>query len=183
MNSILRVPFPRSYWVVPGKFLAGAYPGSATLAEADIRLAALATAGVALCVNLMCPDERDIRGDEFRDYRETMQSAARTCSRECRCVRFPIVDGGVPHRKTMVQILNEIDSELAVRGVVYVHCWGGRGRTGTTVACWLVRHAVATPGEAVEHLHGLIAHAADLFHPTPENDEQRDFVRAWRAGH
>ena len=25
-------------------------------------------------------------------------------------------------------------------GGVYVHCWGGIGRTGTTVGCWFVRH-------------------------------------------
>ena len=25
---------------------------------------------------------------------------------------------------------------------VYVHCWGGIGRTGTVVGCWLVRHGM-----------------------------------------
>ena len=28
MTEILKVPFNRSYWVVPGKLLAGCYPGS-----------------------------------------------------------------------------------------------------------------------------------------------------------
>jgi hypothetical protein len=32
------VPFPRSYWVVPGKFLAGYYPGSRDSVTAQAKL-------------------------------------------------------------------------------------------------------------------------------------------------
>ena len=37
----------------------------------------------------------------------------------------------------MGDVLTLIEEAL-VRGAVYVHCWGGIGRTGTVVGCWLV---------------------------------------------
>ena len=33
----------------------------------------------------------------------------------------------------MNRILNEIDSSLSADRPVYVHCWGGKGRTGAVV--------------------------------------------------
>lgn len=32
---------------------------------------------------------------------------------------------------------------LAAGQTVYVHCYGGIGRTGTVVGCWLVRHGLS----------------------------------------
>ncbi len=184
MNSPLQAPFPRSYWVVPGRLLAGSYPGSANPEEADRRLAALAGCGVTLAVSLMFASERDNSGNEFRDYQEPLRSAARAMGRELRCVRFPIVDGGLPSVETMRGILDAIDAEIDRGGCVYVHCWGGRGRTGTTVGCWLVRHGRAFPMTALRELHRLIGDRLPLFLPTPETPDQRAFIEAWagRAG-
>ena len=175
------LPFRRSYWVVPGRFLAGAFPGSTFAPEADARAEALATCGITLSVSLMLPAERDHRGDEYHPYELSLVTAAEERGRVCRCVRFPIVNGGIPRQDEMVRILDVIDSELAGGGRVYLHCWDGRGRTGTVVACWLVRHAVALPSAAVAHLQRLVAHAADWFQPAPENDLQRQYVSGWDA--
>ena len=178
---IPQLPFRRSYWVIPGRFLAGAYPGSSLSIEAEARVEALAESKITLSVSLMFPTERDHQGNEFWPYEAALVAAAAECGQMCRCVRIPIVDGGVPSQEEMVQILDAIDGELAVGGRVYLHCWGGRGRTGTVVACWLVRHSVSPAAAAVEYLQGLVAHAADWFHPTPENDLQRQFVLGWDA--
>jgi hypothetical protein len=35
------VPFPRSYWIIPGKLLAGFYPGSKDHKEATEKITAL----------------------------------------------------------------------------------------------------------------------------------------------
>jgi hypothetical protein len=175
-------PIRRAYWVLPCRFLAGAYPSSSLQSEAEKRAEAIAADGVTLSVSLMFPTERDNHGNEFRPYSAALVAAAAARGRACRCVRFPIVDGGVPSPELMGQILDAIDGELAVGGSVYLHCWGGRGRTGTVVACWLIRHAIATPAAAVDHLQLLVAPAADWFRPTPENELQRQFVAAWTAG-
>lgn len=149
--------------------------------EAETRMQALAECGITLSVSLMFPNERDHQGNEFRPYEPTLVAAAAARGRTCRCIRIPIVDGGVPSQDEMAQILDAIDGELAVGGRVYLHCWGGRGRTGTAAACWLIRHAVAASHTAVDHLQILVSHAADLFRPTPENELQRQFVGTWDA--
>jgi protein-tyrosine phosphatase len=80
----------------------------------------------------------------------------------------------------MGEILDVIDSALDQGGVVYVHCWGGVGRTGTVVGCHLVRRGM-TGDEA-------LARVAELFknmqkYPrrrrSPETDEQEAYVRSW----
>ena len=48
-------------------------------------------------------------------------------------------------------ILDAIDKALEDGKNVYVHCWGGIGRDGTVVGCWLVRH-VMTGRSTVEYL-------------------------------
>jgi protein-tyrosine phosphatase len=55
-----------------------------------------------------------------------------------RWIRTPIRDGGCPTIDELRAILDRIDAELARGEVVYVHCGGGHGRTGTVVGCWLV---------------------------------------------
>ena len=79
--------------------------------------------------------------------------------------RFPIRDFGVPTREQMDEILATVDELLAEGRTVYLHCRGGVGRTGTTVACWHVRHG-RTPDEALAVV-------------SPETEEQRAFVRAF----
>ena len=51
--------------------------------------------------------------------------------------RIPVRDVSVPSKDGMVMILDRIDQALAQQRPVYVHCWGGKGRTGTVVGCYL----------------------------------------------
>ena len=44
--GVTSVPIPNSYWVRPGQLLAGEYPGSTSLAEANQRIQMLLHAGV-----------------------------------------------------------------------------------------------------------------------------------------
>jgi hypothetical protein len=61
------VSFPRSYWVVPGKLLAGFYPGAKDPKEATVKVTALINAGIRHVINLMEPDERDFTGQLLFD--------------------------------------------------------------------------------------------------------------------
>lgn len=60
MIPMSSVPFPHSYWVIPGQLLAGCYPGAKDLREATDKLTALINAGIRHVINLMKPDERDL---------------------------------------------------------------------------------------------------------------------------
>jgi hypothetical protein len=70
------VPFPRSYWIIPGKLLAGFYLGAKDHKEATEKLTALINAGIRHVINLMEPDERDFTGHRFVPYDEVMESIA-----------------------------------------------------------------------------------------------------------
>jgi hypothetical protein len=51
--------------------------------------------------------------------------------------RLPIVDVTPPTLRELGRILAVIDAELAAGNPVYLHCRGGRGRTGVVAAAWL----------------------------------------------
>ena len=51
----------------------------------------------------------------------------------------------------LVQILDDLDQALADGHRVYLHCFGGIGRTGTVVGCYLVRHGM-TGNEVLEQI-------------------------------
>ena len=44
----------------------------------------------------------------------------------------------------MQDILDLIDESLSLDKPVFFHCWGGIGRTGTVLGCYLLRSKMAT---------------------------------------
>lgn len=175
-------PFHRSYWVVPGKLLAGCYPGAQTLSSAIEKIQCLIDAGVTDIVCLMEATETGRGGRPFDDYLAPARKAAAAAGRELRWSRHPIVDGSITTVEAIRGTLHVIDAAIERGGTIYVHCWGGRGRTGTIVCCWLIRHGLAAPAQAVDKMHELIGDKIEVFSPTPENEQQRRFIKQWRLG-
>ena len=66
-----------------------------------------------------------------------------------RHIRRPIRDVDIPTVAEMRETLAEIRAALDAGETVYVHCWGGVGRTGTVVACLLV-HDGYSAADALE---------------------------------
>jgi protein-tyrosine phosphatase len=162
----MSVPVPDSYWVVEGHLLAGEYPGAKVEADALERLSAFQAAGVTSYVDLTEEDEG------LTLYERLLPSATRY-------TQLSIRDYDCPTREEMRTILTTIDSELDRGGVVCVHCWGGHGRTGTVIGCWLVEHG-RSGEEALAEIERLRANTPDAASiPSPENDQQRDLVRTW----
>jgi hypothetical protein len=176
------VPFDRSYWVEPGKLLAGCYPGGLDPQEAERKLAGLVDHGIRTVINLMEEDETNYSGRRFRPYADILQEKAREADRDTSCVRIPITDMGVPSEVTMITILDTIDSSLARGHSVFIHCWGGHGRTGTVVGCWLARHEKAVGGAALGMIKQLRKHSPDAAKPSPQTPAQEKMVAGWRAG-
>ena len=177
-----KVPFPRSYWVVPGKFLAGEYPGSKIEAELRKKIRSLADAGIRCIINLMAPDEIDREGEPFALYEPFCKELTHEIGREIKCLRFSIIDMKIPTRALMVRILNAIDDSLKSNLPVYVHCWGGIGRTGTVVGCWLQRTGETTSDIVLDHIRILRQHSADARRRSPEASEQEKMILSWKIG-
>lgn len=169
-------PFPDSYWVVPGKFLAGAYPtgGRVEALLTRQRLAALLEAGVSTIIDLTRPGE-------MPPYAAELQQEAFRHNLSVDPQRHPIQDRGLPDRAEMTGILDQIDAALSAGKKVYVHCQGGIGRTGTVVGCWLARHGLSGE-EALSHLNGLYrtSSQSQFFSHSPESEAQVLFILDWK---
>ena len=171
-------PFFNAYWVVPGKLLAGPFPGSLDPVEAENRLRALAGCGVRAVANLMKADEANFLGEPFKPYHDELQQFA---GEEIEWARFPVIDMDIPTDADMVTTLNAIDGWMDCGLTVYVHCWGGLGRTGTVVGCWLARHGIATGRATFKHLRALRS-AADTRYDSPQTPNQINMVHNWKIG-
>lgn len=179
MTGRFAVPFERSYWVVPGKLLAGCYPGDGGAEQENMKLKGLVKAGIRYVVNLMVEDEVNHLGQPFKPYEPVLADMAGGMWIEVVTRRIPIRDLGVPAKETMVCILDLIDREIEWGRSVYLHCWGGRGRTGTVVGCYLVRHGEKDPLEAIKALR---KNDPTAIYPSPETGEQREMVLSWHPG-
>lgn len=160
-------PIEHCYWVVPGKFLAGEYPRNLDDESSPAKLAALADAGIAAFIDLT-------EEGELRPYRQWLNPPSQSHQ------RFPIRDLSPPATAELtVSILNAIDEHIGNGRPVYLHCWGGVGRTGTIVGCWLARHGY--PGAAaLERLRELwSACPKSALTQSPEMPAQRRYVRDW----
>jgi protein-tyrosine phosphatase len=151
-------PLPGSYWVRAGRLLAGPHPGSSDPDIMRDRINRLRAVGVTFFVDLTQAGERE-------DYSPLLPEGVQYH-------RFAIRDFTAPSRETVIEVLNAIDAALAEGQTVYVHCWGGIGRTGTIIGCFLVRQGLT--GEEA------LAEIARLYHSgSPETDDQRALVRDW----
>jgi len=175
------IPFDRSYLVTP-RLLAGVYPASGKPAEATERLGRLLTVGVNHVVNLTEPTEKNWQHIALVDYEPGLTKLAAAKQKTVVCRRFPIRDLDVPSVTAMRAILDDIDEGIEAKRKLYVHCWGGRGRTGTVVGCYLARHGMAVGEEALQLVRYLRRTDAKAGTEAPETPEQKAFVRRWKPG-
>lgn len=167
------LPIPESYWVIPGRFLAGQYPGGFGEERVRRRMDAFLEAGLDTFINLTRPDE-------LPPYLPALLEEAKIYNRQVESLQLPIRDFGLPTRAEMIFILDSIDAALAKGRNVYLHCWGGIGRTGLSVGCYLVRHGMSG-GQALAQLAQWWQDdpRRASFPRTPETDEQVQFIREW----
>ena len=175
----MTVPYSRSYWVVPEKLMAGCYPGSDNKDDAHQKLNGLLDHGIHHVINLMEVDEIDHSGYRFISYEERMTAIAEQMGCMVSFDRMSIRDMWIPTRIEMCQILDRIDDCIENNKPVYVHCWGGRGRTGTVVGCYLARHGIAEDRKILGLIQKMRKDTEDSQLRSPETTQQEDMILSW----
>ncbi len=171
----------RAYWVERGRVMAGAYPGEYDVAHTRRNLERLVETGIRSFVSLMEAREDSSDAREAPAYASALEEVSARYGVALDWRRFEIHDMSVPSAARMREIEQGIEASLAQERPIYLHCWRGRGRTGTVVGVYLIRRGLATPENFVEVIGSLRAPHGDSG-PSPETEGQVAFVRDYVAG-
>jgi predicted protein tyrosine phosphatase len=182
MSDIHPAPMRGTYWVIPQQLLAGEYPGEVDAELTERRLRVLIESGVRTFVDLTDEDEVNEDAKVIPTYRSILRRVSEAQSVQTTYANIPIEDRGVPSPWTLRCILDVIDRSLVDENPVYVHCWAGRGRTGTVVGCYMKRHGLAQDGDVIQKLAALRKDAPNGRETSPHTKEQIRMVVTWRKG-
>jgi len=192
-------------WLLPGRLLVGRYPYlnpvyCTSRAEADEQLASIiseAGATTYVCLQGELPPQ-DSQNDwpakgihvpgfpgQFFPYAARANKLAVPGRGKVTFVHEPIQDLGLPSTPQLERLLGHLVAAIASGVVVYLHCWGGRGRTGLVAACLLRRlfpeRDARTCLDLVQAGYSSRRDRRDVgqLALSPQTEEQRDFVRMW----
>lgn len=160
-----------AWWVEPDRLLAGEYPGSLDESTARRKIRCLVAAGI----------------DSFLDLTEdgVMQPYAELLAEEAEAIgkpgpshhRFAIPDVDIVSETEYDKIVSHIRDEIDAGKRMYVHCWGGKGRTGTVIGCWLIDNDGLGYQATLERLQALREGTKKAREPVPETSGQRNVLR------
>ena len=164
--AFINRPLNQSYEVSGnGIIYAGEYPGDKYGEKATEKLKHMHHFGIRHFIDLT-------EEGELAPYSHLLPS-------DTTYTRFPIRDCGAPKSIESVQrLLLRIEELKKMDGYVYVHCWGGVGRTGTIVACYLSQNWEEPDlNHTLEVLRRNFSEMPkSAYRKTPETKEQIDFI-------
>ncbi|CAM9678370.1 unnamed protein product, partial [Discosporangium mesarthrocarpum] len=192
-------PTMESNWVLPGKLLVGAYPASIDDDQHAHLLCGILLEGVSTFVCLQqeylaegVTEDMWKSGKAIRPYYQDVLQLLKKLQELRRknpqvypsiippekadFVHFPIVDCDVADDAKVLQLALQLSSRVASGEVMYLHCWGGHGRTGTVVSIML--HLMYGLGakesmERCQFVHDVRRVPIDVGSPQTESQRQQ----------
>jgi len=199
---------PRGFcnWLIPNRLIVGQYPGKSperdgpTEREVQAHVQAVLNAGVSVFCSLQSeiPDQEDGKawdasqmyfppsfGYEFPfGFARYSPNVRLLSEKEVEFWHFPVMDLCIPDATPLLVLLSRLLCAMDQDKVVYLHCWGGRGRAGTVGACLLSRLYPELDSESVLRWVQMAYDTRDgaknmpsVLQRSPQTREQRDFVR------
>jgi hypothetical protein len=165
--DVVNRPLPNSYWVIPGRLLAGEYPIGSDYTDARARLARFREAGINHFIDLTEQGELPAYRHLLPVYTKYQNS--------------PIADTCVPADASQVsQLLSDMRAAVKANRCIYVHCRAGIGRTGLIVGCYLA-DAAGNGKSVLKELNQLWQQSerASSWPSIPQTAEQAEYIRRW----
>ena len=176
-------------WLVPGCVMLGRYPGSDPKRSVSEdaqreRVQGLRAAGVTTFVCLQQellplddPKADPEPGPSFRSYYRDAGGG------DARYVHFPITDmSPASSLEALDRLVTELVGRIHAGEVLYVHCWGGAGRTGLVASCLLgALYPSMASDEALGRVQAYYTARGEPGH-SPETEGQVQQVRDWFSG-
>jgi len=173
-------------WVIPGHVMCGPFPGFDNVnftseAEARDNISKIIVDGVDVFV---CLQEEEAFHQGLPSYASLWPATFRG-----KCLHYPIEDHKIPQHAAFLAHVNELLQLILDGHILYIHCLGGHGRTGTYVACLLMilygltaKHALFYT-QTFHNLRRKIDKRCPGIFPcmSPENDVQIEFVHNFEA--
>lgn len=191
-------PTPESNWVVRNKLLVGAYPASVDDNETFFLISSILKLGITkfVCLQLEYPAEGVTevmwrRGQSLRPYFNDVVTIVKEKEKYAEIFRgynivnleglsfthYPIRDCGVSDDEGVLDLAKQLVKCISEGEVIYLHCWGGHGRTGTVV-CLMLRLMYGMDAmEAMnwcQTVHDMREYPVDV--GSPQTQQQRDQV-------
>ncbi|GMH69255.1 hypothetical protein TrST_g1111 [Triparma strigata] len=194
-------PTTESNWVLPGKLLCGAYPGVEDDDENMTLLWSILNCGITTfcCLQVEYPGPevteqmwrsgQAIRPyyndvvqiidhvDNMRKINPQAQHEKVTNSDNLDFVHIPIVDCSVTDDTTIINLCQNLVDRIAKGETIYLHCWGGHGRTGTAICIMLHMMYGMKSGQCLKYcqfVHDL--RRIPIAVGSPQTQMQRDQV-------
>eukprot|EP00746_Dinoflagellata_sp_MGD_P105183 gnl/MRDRNA2_/MRDRNA2_43740_c0_seq1.p1 gnl/MRDRNA2_/MRDRNA2_43740_c0~~gnl/MRDRNA2_/MRDRNA2_43740_c0_seq1.p1 ORF type:complete len:743 (+),score=141.05 gnl/MRDRNA2_/MRDRNA2_43740_c0_seq1:95-2323(+) len=140
LKSSYRGPTKRSNWVVPGLLMAG----DRSSVDSEQGLRAILSSGITTFICLQTRQETKIAVDYSK--------RAKALSNQVQFYEQPIPDQDVIDDALVGTLICQLVHRLEQGEVLYVHCRGGHGRTGTVCALLLARLYSLSAIEAMQRV-------------------------------
>jgi len=166
------LPIQNSYWVIPGRFRAGEHPAIGSVDGTRLKIRWLLAQGINFILDLTESGEADA------NYPTYIFNVSTALNKPIIYKRFPIQDWSTPSHENMVKILDMVEETLSEGKNIYLHCYGGLGRTGLTVGCYLGSHGIQGY-QALVKIAVLRNKIPGEQKKSPETEKQRRMVLEW----
>jgi hypothetical protein len=166
------------FWVVPGRLLAGGWPGGETREEIRQHLGVLLDAGINVFINLV-PESEMGSEPHLKRYDRFGNALARERGNYFYMVNFPCATGSSPGPDKIASIITLIKDSMASGYGVYVHSNAGMDRVLIALAAFVVRERMARRGSEVSFVQDLMRRSG-TYRELPEGTpEQRSFLQKY----
>ena len=177
-EAFISRPTYQSFNLHTGRVFAGEYPGDKSEEKAKNKISQMVHFGVRHFIDLT-------EEGELRPYSHLLPQGTTY-------KRFPIRDCSIPKSINEVQSLMDYIHEVSKGddGYVYIHCWGGVGRTGFVAACYLAEDMLRLSKQmknnyisfeaVMRRLRYCFSEMPKSAHRiVPDTKEQEDFIRKY----